>query len=649
MSKITHLFGITLIIVVLALEFFSCATHNDWTRLIDWKELTFADLPGFNDYPDAGAIIVLDEGKMEIIGSAELPMSLFERHQIVKILNVRGHRYSNVVIPYTPQSRVERVQARTLSPEGRITVLNPKHIYDVNLYPDYIFYSDHRAKLFTMPAVEDGAVVEYRYRMTIASRSLWPSWNFQNDVPTLKSRFTLVAPAEWELNYKLYDIDLEPIILKAPQGFKSSYTWEANQVPDLKSEFGMPPKKECVARLEIAPAGMKKWDDVAQWYHQLAASQIKAGRNIKELALKLTDGIQSNEDKLKNIYEWVRDHIRYIAVAIDIGGFQPHPAEEVLINRYGDCKDMTTLLCSLAREAGIEANEVLVSTWQNGEPDTSLPSPFQFNHAIAYCPSIGDSGVWLDATAKGCPYHELPWYDQGLPVLVVDKQGTAKLLVTPVTPSDSNRTILDWEVTLPPTGAAMVQGKTLFKGTLATEMREGLANVSPPARRQWLEIDLAKRCQGVRLDSFQITEPDPVSNQLAVSYKFHTPAFAHELSEAFTFHPIRIMAFDLPDYFRSLKRVHPIQFHSGMFIELNLKVKLPNDWQVITPASSDSIVSSFGTVSWSCIAADSNVQTHITLHLPGKIVDPQHYLDFQNFLDSLNLKLDRLEIALKKL
>ncbi len=630
--------SLLIVLVAIIFIFFSCAHNGEWAKRIAWDEIEFINLPGVDDYPDAGAIVIFDEGKMQIIGNSELPMSMFERHRIVKVLNNRGQSYANIAIPYTPKSLIENIQARTISPNGEIKVLDKKYIYDVNLYPRFIFYSDQRAKIFTMPAIEDGSVIEYRYQMRISGRSLWPSWNFQDFVPTLNSRFTLEAPSEWKVNYKLYHTDLEPEIVKAPSGFKSSYTWQETNVPAFKSEFGMPPLNESLARLEIAPLGMSTWDDVALWYDGLSEPQIKAGKAIKEFASVLTKNSASDEEKLKNIYEWVRDQVRYIAVAIGIGGYQPHPAEQVLINRYGDCKDMSTLLCSLAREVGIEAYEVLVSTWQNGAPDTSLPSPFQFNHAIAYCPAVGDNGVWMDATEKGSPFGKLPWYDQNLPVLVIGKDGRSEIITTPCVPADSNHTLFDWQVDLQETGAAIIHGKTQYNGALASEMREALIYASKDEERQWLETFLATRISGAKLDSFQISGLDPVKNPLIIRYQLYTSTFALPRADEMIFCPGQILAFDLPDYFRSADREHSIQFRFGVHNELKLTINLPENWTANISATTDSIDSPFGSASWTYSLEGNKIYIQLNCHLKGKKVDPEQYHEFQNFLDEIKAR-----------
>ena len=625
----------------------SCAHKGDWAKRIDWKEIQWENIPTQEDYPDASAIVLLDEGKMEIIGDEKIPLSIFNKHCIVKIFNPGGQKYASIAIPYGSESRVEKIKARTISPDGQITVLDDKNIFDITFYPHFVFYSDQRAKLFPLPAVEDGSLVEYRYELKVQNRTFWHSWFFQTDVPTLLSRFTLVEPTEWDVNYRMYGMDLEPSIEENPTGFKSTYVWEARDIPAQKFEFGMPPGRESLAWLALAPAGIETWDDVSNMYYEISGSQIKPGDSVKQLAANLTKDVDNDLDKLQHIYEWVRDHIRYIAVAIGIGGFQPHPVEEILKNRYGDCKDMTTLICSLAIEAGIDAFPVLVSTWQNGMPDTTLPSPLQFNHMIAHCPSVAGREIWMDATEKGCPFGQLPWYDQGLPVLIVDKEGKAKLVETPRVTPDSNRTTLEWHVKLTSPGAATIHGKAILRGTYAAELRQELIYASRDDQRYWLETYLALRCSGAKLDTFHISGLHPVRDPLIIEYDFFTNTFAVQQFQNLTFKPGSVSAFELPHYFRSAKRSHPIRFLYGLKNELNLTVNLPDGWIPVQPTLVDSLTSPFGMASWSWSSDSLLFSVNTSLRLSGQDIAPEEYKAFREFLDGVRER-DLREVVLKK-
>jgi len=613
----------------------SCASRDAWKDEGEWRRIDSLVSATGKDSAGEGAIVLLDEGKMEIIGSGEVGFSLFEHHKVVKVLDSRGQKYANVVVPYAGRSSVDNIVARTVAPDGSVTELDPKSVYDVSLYPNFVFFSDQRAKLFTMPAVEDGAVLEYRYELTVQDRTFWHSWYFQDDVPTMLSRFTLVKPSEWQVNSKVYSLTIEPRQQRVPEGYKSTHLWEAREVPALRLEFGMPAKGRMLARLALSPLGFRQWSDVSSWYAHLSEPRTKVSGDIRAIVRRLTDGVPGESEKLRRLYDWVRERVRYLAVEVDIGGFQPHAAGDVCRNRYGDCKDMTTLLCAMAREAGIETDQVLVSTWQNGTPDTGLVSPLHFNHVIAFAPSVGTSGVWMDATEKGCPFGQLPWYDQGLPVFVVHAEGMGEWMTTPRVPPEANRVVVRWDVQLDSAGAGMVRGTTMFLGAPAVELREDLSDARREERLQWLETRLARDCPGARIDSSSFSDLGGSDDTLCISYLFRSPTIAPVRQAMLVLRPGLIEPTDLPEYFRPRERIHPVQFRFGMRKELAMDIRLPGQWAPGTAQGSDSVVSGFGISERTWDARDDVLRFRSSTTLPGTMVEPARYQEFQEFLDAL--------------
>jgi len=613
----------------------SCAHESAWQSRVEWTDWDVQDVPGQADYPDAGAIVLLDEGKMKLTDGNDISFSTFEKHRVVKILNSSGRQYANIVIPYNPASDIDYIQARTISPDGKITVLKDDDIYDVTMFPNFIFYSDQRAKRFTMPAVEDGSIIEYRYQLTIWNLTYWHAWLFQEEAPVLHSKFTLSAPSEQKVHYRTYGIDLKPQVIDAPQGFNSTYTWETRNVPALRSEVGMPSMSETIQHLVLAPIGITEWSQVAQWYDDLVKTQTTANKEIKQLAARLSAGTDSKAEIMQNIYEWVRDQVRYIAVEIGVGGFQPHAVSSVLTNQYGDCKDMVTLLCTIAREAGIETHQALVRTWTNGTPDTTLPSQFQFNHVIAYAPEISSQGVWMDPTEKGMEFGRLPWYDQGLPVLLIGQKGGGTLVTTPRDSASENQVTLNWDVDLQSSGAAVIHGTKEFRGAPASELREDLIPSSPHDRRRWMETQLTDLCSGVALDSLRITGLEPVRDPLTFHYTFHTKTFTVPRSDQMVIRPGSISSFDYPDYFRSQTRRYPVRFKFGTKREIQLDIRLPEEWQPDLPAFTDSVSSDFGWARWGWSTDGRIFRARTTYVMDGRDVPPGRYGEFQSFLDTL--------------
>ncbi|MGQ9561225.1 MAG: DUF3857 domain-containing transglutaminase family protein [Candidatus Oleimicrobiaceae bacterium] len=638
---------LAVIFAMVGLTVMGCSRGGDWARTIGWQDVDLTTLPAQKDFEDAEAVVVLDEAKVEVSGEWQMGFTLVERHRIVKIFSPRGQRFANIVLPYAADSRVEMLQARSISPDGQIAIVEPKRVYDVSYYPSFVFYSDQRAKLFAVPRVEPGSVIEYRFRVRTPTRSFWHSWVFQEDVPVMKSRFTVLAPGEWQVHHRVHGLNLQPRVTKAPAGFKATYVWEAANVPPLRHELSMPPLRECLARVELAPAGMKSWNDVAAWYHSLAAPQTKATKKVRDMAKLLVADCQSDSEKLQRLATWLRDNVRYLAVEIGLGGYQPHPAEEVLANRYGDCKDMATLLCAMAHAVELKAEHVLVSTWQNGAPDTSLPSPFHFNHAMVFSPEVGDSGLWVDPTDKGTPFGRLPWYDQGVFVLRVKEDGTGMVLRTPSGAADDNETSVRWHARLGEQGEAEVVGEVTLRGAPAWELRKELAALSKREQARWLENSLGARCAGVTLSSWQIEGMHPDNDSLKITYTFTSIALAVRSGKTMTLRPAQFFPLELPELFRAPQRVHPIRFRFGMVQHYSLHVDLPAGWKTLSPPVSDEHSCAYGSARWLWFPTSSGLFARTTYSMYGHEVPPAQYADFRAFLDTVQVR-DLREIRIGK-
>jgi len=630
--------------LVLAQLCLSCA-GSGWSSRVDWKEVDWSRLPEQKDYPDDGAVIVLDDGKMEVTGDRDLALSRFDRHRIVKVFSALGHRFAYVVIPYAEGSSVESIEGRTIAPSGKISVLSEKNIFDVSLYPNFVFFSDQRAKIFTLPAVEDGATLEYHYSIAYRGRTYSDSWVFQNDAPTVCSRFTVVKPSEWDLRYRVRNITIEPRITRAPNTFPSTHVWEARNIPKSVTEVATPPGREKLGHISFSPIGFTSWQDVSSWYHRLSEERIRGGQRVKDLALRLTEGVVGEREKLRRIFDWVRDQIRYVAVEIGIGGYQPHPAEDVCVNRYGDCKDMTVLLCALAKEAGIDVQQVLISSWYNGKPDTLLPSPMQFNHAIAYAPVNGGGPQWMDPTEKGSPFGALPWYDQGMHALAVAKDGRGEIVTTPLDSMGSNSQEDNWKVTLGDSGQAIVTVHTILRGSPATELRGQLLSTPKETHRRWLEEMLAERISGIQVDSFRVDGVKPVGDSLLLWYSFSTQTFGSRRGDLLAVRPFMVAASSLPDEFRSPTRASAVRFRFAMTESLHLLILHPAGWRAVTPFFADSLDSPFGGGAWKFQGGESVSEISSQYGLRAEDVQPGQYPQFRAFLDALRKK-DLREVLL---
>jgi hypothetical protein len=626
-----HVLQIMIVFLLIA-----CASQSDWSTVAQWENFDDSDLPDQADYPDAGAVILLDEGIVEISDAGEIDFTYFERHRVVKVLNTSGYSYANISIGYNKSSDVEMIEARTISADGKITVLDDDNIFDITLYPRFIFFSDQRAKIFTFPAVDDGCILEYKYRIAMSGNTLMHSWYFQNNSPTEISRFTIETPTSWIINYNLYNIDIESNLTTIPSSGKTIRKWEARNIMEFPSEVAMPPTRNIAAHLEISPIGFNTWADVAEWYHNLCASQMIVDDDIREIALRLTADAHDELDKVKRIFEWVRDRVRYVAVSIGIGGFKPHSSDDILHNRYGDCKDMTTLFCSLAKAIDIPVQQVLISTYPNGTVDTSLVSPFQFNHVIAYYPTTADTGLWLDATKKGSPFGVVPWYNQNRLAFIIDADGNGIFKRTPSCRENDNEITMAWKVDLDSELNAVVNGINKYSGAPATDIRQSLMNLNNKQLEQWIEGYLSTRCSGIDLQSYEISNVDTVKDPLTILYQFKTELLTSKSENMAIIDLASMMMMELPDYFRSTNRESAIEFRHAASHHFELAITLPEGWTVQQPMREDSIVSPYGKTIYRWRTQENIFHVDYDYQFFGNAIPRDSYTEFQDFLEAIN-------------
>src|SRR5262249_50949561 len=145
------------------------------------------------------------------------------------------------------------------------------------------------------------------------------------------------------------------------------------------------------ARPTVKMTTFRTWDEVGRWYNELQRPQLAETPKIQAKAAELTKGLNTDDEKIRAIYNFVATRFRYVSLSFGVGRYQPHAAEDVLSNEYGDCKDKHTLLASLLGAAGIEAWPALLNS--NGKIDPDVPTPGQFNHVITYIPH-GDKPIW---------------------------------------------------------------------------------------------------------------------------------------------------------------------------------------------------------------------------------------------------------------
>ncbi len=454
---------------------------------------------------EAGAIILKDIDKTTVFSNFTYTTV---EHEKIKILNKRGvNDYCEVVLPYsTDYQRIEILDAKTITPEGKILKPGKKAINDVT--PPFIvsapIYSDIKYRTITMPGCTPESTIDYEVRITTIKpymdNNFFDSDHLQTSDPIELSTYELSFPKDMKFNYRQYNFITPPSIVE--NGNRVVYTWELKNIPQIIPEQNMPPMSDVSNR--VAVSTVQSWDALAEWYWGLAGGQYETDHSIDQKIEELTKGLSTRDEKIRAVYNYVSMNIRYVGIEFGIEGYKPHKAIDIFKNKYGDCKDHATLLIAMLRHIGVTAYPVLVDTEGIAKMDPTLPSPGQFDHEIVAIPE--GTGFWfLDSTSDVTGYKDLPPMDQGRDVVVIQPH-KAIIVKTPVFPSETNSIIDDRTVNMKADGSIEISMKLTYNGVYSMYEKSMLRGMKPIQRKSFIEETANSVCPGARVSSYDISD-----------------------------------------------------------------------------------------------------------------------------------------------
>ena len=215
----------------------------------------------------------------------------------------------------------------------------------------------------------------------------------------------------------------------------------------------------------LAFSTYESWDAIGRRQFQLADPKSKPTEEIDRLAEEITRGISGRREQAVAIYDWVARNIRYFQVVLGQGGWEPHDVKSILANRYGDCKDHSTLMRALLRSKGIESEFVLINQ-QRVYRLFDVPL-LGFDHMILYLPEFD---LYVDPTATAGSLNALPLGLTDKPAVRIGPERTI-LGRTPALKPERDAFELIGAATVEADGTIIGHNTLIARGVVANEAR----------------------------------------------------------------------------------------------------------------------------------------------------------------------------------
>jgi len=349
----------------------------------------------------------------------------------IRVQSYQGvQRIGQLVFSYHgANERVEIRSVRVLKPDGSVVTTGSETVVDLSLpvVQQAPSYSDARQKHVSVPGLSVGDVVEYdvvtHVFEPLMPDQFWDGWDLVSDAVCLDEELVLDVPANRKVQIKS-PAGTVPTVME--HAGRRVYTWKtdnpkAREPADLFRNFrSLDPAMILQGFSPETPRRMlfssfQNWGEIGQWYGSMAGDSRSPAPEVRAKAQEITRGAETPLAKVRAVYDYV-SHIRYVSLSFGAGRYQPHPASEVLANRYGDCKDKAGLLDALLASQGIASFTALIRS--QAELDRDIPTPQQFDHALNVV-SVEGKEIWLDSTSGLEPFGYLLPQLRGKAALVV--------------------------------------------------------------------------------------------------------------------------------------------------------------------------------------------------------------------------------------
>ncbi|HTV07164.1 MAG TPA: DUF3857 domain-containing protein [Acidobacteriaceae bacterium] len=500
--------------------------------------------------------------------------------EIVERIRTDGGVRQAGLLTFTYASDNEKLNidyVRVRKPDGTVVVTSPDSVEDMPTQVTRIapLYSDQREVQIPVKSLSAGDTLEYKIDYVIdkasAPNEFWGAANFLDDVVVLDQTFQLTYPKGEYV--QVLSPDYPPKVTS--QNGRTTYSWHYSQLKPTSQL--KPPTPDPNALPDVSYTTFKTWQQVGDWYAGLAKGRDAVTPDIQAKVNQLIQGKTTDEEKIKAIYHFVSTQVRYIGVDFGIGRYQPHTAETVFENQYGDCKDKDTLLSAMLKAAGFDAWPALIGT--TAQLHTDLPTPAQFDHVITVVSLPNNRIIWLDSTPEVTPYRYLMPQIRGKNALVIPTSGPPELMRTPANAPYPFEDVYTGTGKLDSDGTLSGHLTFQLRGDVEIMFREAFHTIS---RDQWQQAaqGMSQRMGfGGDISNFDASLPEDTTTPFTFSYDYTQKNYAD-------WDDRRILPLTLPVEISDIgdnKPTAPIQLGEPRTEIHKSTIELPPDYTAVLP------------------------------------------------------------------
>ena len=418
-------------------------------QLISNAQNSFEDYK--KQYPDFNEVVILDyqgydisieNKKIKIIQNTSFESMILSENGIHN--NKESFTYSELVklLDYEAYSLV--------NVKGKEKKIKVTQTSEKNSSSSSVFFDDIKERQLVFPNLETGSKKVYHYKREFIDPFLLHKYMFIGGFPIKNATFEVKTDKNINIGYKIFNDPNNTIEFnKKEEKGKFIYTWTLKDVKAYKFEsnslgilYSAPHIDIYIKDYTINNTKTEVLNDInlLHKYYQGFVNNLNKSEciDLKKITEEITKDKTTEEEKIKSIFYWVKDNIKYVAFENGYEGFIPREASLVFERKFGDCKDMANIIVTMAQYANIKnVNLCWIGTREIPYSYSELATPAVDNHMIASYKK-GDEYIFLDATDRETRYGLPSSFIQGKEALVNNGK-EYKIVKVPVVSAINNK------------------------------------------------------------------------------------------------------------------------------------------------------------------------------------------------------------------
>jgi len=555
-----------------------------------------AKIPTPKTAADAKAVVLFDE---YLITLDEQNHAVERERSAVRILKLQGREYAQCAIDYDVDEKLNYFHSWTLTSDGKQFQAMESDFTDRGAASYAVMQFTERLRTVKPPAGDPGSVVVCETEKHLRPYMNEEEWDIQGSIPVVQEALEIALPpgGHYADSWRKFD----PV--KPTETGNNHLRWEIKDMPalDLENIHAAPPWGALAARMSIkwGDAAVKgadnQWRALGLWEEKLEQHRADPTPEITAKTQELIADAPDLYTKLSRITSYIQKNVRYFIVVRGIGGWQAHYAGDIFRNRYGDCKDKTTLLISMLQAAGIRAYYFHVDS-RRGIIDPAAPSLYGNHMITAIELPDGERDPRLMARAKDVNGKTLLIFDptdEETPVGLIRTQlqgawgnisngADSQVLQMPVLSPEAAGLTRKGSFTLMPDGSLSGDVSETFIGDDAMNERSFIKDSDSKDIHDSLEHGLGADLTNLTFKGFEFAQTDDLTKPLKLDLHVSDANYAHTAGPLLLLRP-RVLgshARAVTDVMEGKPRTYAIELgHTGRFQD-SFDIAIPTGYVV---------------------------------------------------------------------